>query len=251
MAIAFDTDGGGFTNSSSGSLTYTHTCTGSNLVLYVLAGTASGVTVTGITYNSVAMSLVDSYTGIGQAVDNLYLYILTAPATGSNSVVVSASGSGSLIYSQSGSYTGAAQSGQPPHTAKNTGNSVTTLTTTVNTSTAPSTDNCWIVGGYSLDGNFTVSAGAGTTLRSTNASIKNWLGIMDGNAVVHPAGSSSLIFNSSSSCNMRGIITSLAPFVAPSGPTNVKTWDGVTQSTGIKTYEGVAVASVKSVNGIT
>lgn len=35
------------------------------------------------------------------------------------------------------------------------------------------------------------------------------------------------------------------------GPTNVKTWDGVTQSTGIKTYEGVALANVKSVNGIT
>lgn len=35
------------------------------------------------------------------------------------------------------------------------------------------------------------------------------------------------------------------------GPTNVKTWDGVTQSTGIKTYEDVALASVKSVNGIT
>ncbi len=38
------------------------------------------------------------------------------------------------------------------------------------------------------------------------------------------------------------------PFVA--GPTNVKTFDGVTQSTGVKTYLGVAVASVKSVDGI-
>jgi hypothetical protein len=35
----------------------------------------------------------------------------------------------------------------------------------------------------------------------------------------------------------------------PVGPTTVKTWDGVTQSTGIKTYLGVALASVKSVNG--
>lgn len=35
------------------------------------------------------------------------------------------------------------------------------------------------------------------------------------------------------------------------GPTNVKTWDGVTQSTGIKTYQGVAVANVKTWNGIT
>ncbi len=37
---------------------------------------------------------------------------------------------------------------------------------------------------------------------------------------------------------------------AAAGPANVKTWDGVTQSTGIKTYFGVALASVKSVNGV-
>lgn len=35
------------------------------------------------------------------------------------------------------------------------------------------------------------------------------------------------------------------------GPVNVKTWNGVTQSTGVKTYNGIATASVKSVNGIT
>lgn len=37
---------------------------------------------------------------------------------------------------------------------------------------------------------------------------------------------------------------------APPGPTNVKTWDGITQSTGIKTYIGVALASTKTVDGI-
>lgn len=40
------------------------------------------------------------------------------------------------------------------------------------------------------------------------------------------------------------------PYTNP-GPTNVKTWDGVTQSSGVKTYEGVAIASVKSVIGVT
>lgn len=38
---------------------------------------------------------------------------------------------------------------------------------------------------------------------------------------------------------------------AASGPANVKTWDGVTQSTGIKTYGALALASVKTVNGVT
>ncbi len=35
------------------------------------------------------------------------------------------------------------------------------------------------------------------------------------------------------------------------GPANVKTKDGITQSTGIKTYMGVVIASVKSVEGVT
>lgn len=221
MAQAFDAQGEGFTNSSTGSLTYPHTCTGSNLVLYVIAGTFTGVTVTGITYNGTAMTLVDSYTAIGFAVDNAYLYMLVGPSTGTHDVIVSASASGSLIYSESASYTGAAQSGQPPHTARNSGTG-TSLTTTIDTSTSPSTDNCWVVGGYVMDGNFLVSAGSGTTIRTTGT-VKDWLGIMDSNGVVTPAGSKSLIFNSSSSCPERGMITSLAPFTSSVVTSNLLT----------------------------
>lgn len=35
------------------------------------------------------------------------------------------------------------------------------------------------------------------------------------------------------------------------GPANVKTWDGITQSSGIKTYGALALASVKTFNGVT
>ncbi len=38
---------------------------------------------------------------------------------------------------------------------------------------------------------------------------------------------------------------------APAGPANVKTKDGVTQSTGITTYMALAVGSTKSVEGVT
>ncbi len=38
--------------------------------------------------------------------------------------------------------------------------------------------------------------------------------------------------------------------VAAAGPANVKTWDGVTQSTAIKTYLGNTVANTKTVDGI-
>lgn len=50
--------------------------------------------------------------------------------------------------------------------------------------------------------------------------------------------------------NWSGCAVAILPFTAV-GPAGVKTWDGVTQATGIKTYKGVAVASVKSVEGVT
>lgn len=217
MAVAYDAESAGFTNSSSGSLTYSHTCTGTNRVLFVTAGTGGSTTVSGITYGGTSMTLVDSYTSTGLTVATVYLYVLVNPASGANNVVVTASASGSLIYSAASSYTGAQQIGQPVHTAKNSAASATSLTTTVNTSDSPSTDNCWVVGTYLADGNYTTSAGTSTTFRTSNASIKNWIGMMDTNAAVTPAGSRSLIFDNTQAGNMRGIIASVSP--AP-GPTD-------------------------------
>lgn len=43
----------------------------------------------------------------------------------------------------------------------------------------------------------------------------------------------------------------IGPYAAtPAGPTTVKTWDGVTQSTGIKTYFGTPLANVKTLDGL-
>ncbi len=39
-------------------------------------------------------------------------------------------------------------------------------------------------------------------------------------------------------------------YTTPSGPANVKTWDGITQSTGVKTYGAVALGSTKTWDGI-
>lgn len=64
-------------------------------------------------------------------------------------------------------------------------------------------------------------------------------------ATATTAGSATL----SSSQSWGAIILALSP--KPSGPANVKTWDGIAQSTGIKTYNGVAVGSTKGVISIT
>ena len=61
------------------------------------------------------------------------------------------------------------------------------------------------------------------------------------------ASSDAPIWQTHSAWATRGSITTHA---AAAGPANVKTWDGVTQSTGIKTYFAVTLASVKTVDGI-
>lgn len=105
MAIAFDasTDGGSV---SSTSLTYAHTCTGSNGILFVgVYGDATSIT--GATYAGVAMKLLSKRTSTSGPAG--YVFQLVNPSTGANNVVVSASGT-ITIASMCASYTGANQS---------------------------------------------------------------------------------------------------------------------------------------------
>lgn len=99
MAIAFVNSNA--TNSNSFSYTVG---SGSNrcLVVFILHSD----TVTGVTYNSVAMSSADSVTGGGA---NLYAYYLVNPASGSNTLSISHSGVGVPQVSIS-DWTGVAQS---------------------------------------------------------------------------------------------------------------------------------------------
>src|SRR3990167_3818009 len=151
MALALDTGTNGGNNGGGTSHTYSHTCTGSDLILFVGVGTnSSSDLISGVTYNTVAMILVDKQQGT--STNYSYLYYLITPATGAHDVVVSAS-STCTIYSGAVSYTGAKQSGQPDSTNKGTETGATfTLSTTVVAS------NCWLISTITdFDG-----AGAGT-----------------------------------------------------------------------------------------
>ena len=84
MAIIFDAAAAGVAAAGT-TKTFSHTCTGTELILFVgaLITTTESDVVTGITYNSVAMTRVPTNgfianAGIGQS---LYLYFLIAPAT--------------------------------------------------------------------------------------------------------------------------------------------------------------------------
>lgn len=87
------------------SLTWSHTCTGSDLVLVVTVGVFGGQTVTGVTYNGVALTQVG--TDIQGSYNLSDIWKLTSPATGANNIVVSLSGTADAIRAGGISFAGA------------------------------------------------------------------------------------------------------------------------------------------------
>lgn len=190
MALALDA-----TTSASGGSSWSHTCSGSNRILLV-GCYANTDTVTGVTYNSVAMTLIGKTSFPGAGRQGAYLYYLIAPATGSNTVAVTGgTGIGAV------SYTGALQSGQPDSSAVSNPANATSITL----STTVVKDNSWLVC-VTADGAGSETAGAGTTIRQTDA---NGLVLADSNGEVD-AGSRSLIINWSGSQPNAGVIASIA-----------------------------------------
>lgn len=159
MAIAFDlaTDLG---NGSTGTLTHSHTITGSNTLLIVATSFSSSTdTVTGVTWGGVAMttngSLKSAYEGTAYDCKIWYLF---GAATGTANVIVT-SGAGSNTYAVASSYTGVGSNAID--------NQITGITAAL--TLTPINNNCWaIMAGNNSDGNST--AGTNTTNRISTAS---------------------------------------------------------------------------------
>lgn len=236
MAIAFDATSATFAGSASPFTFTTATTAGSDRVGLVGVMAVGGDTVTSVTWGGVTMTQIDKVNRGDGRYD--YLYLLVAPATGAQTISIART-SGD-IKGRAISYTGCAQTGQP-----DANNKVTfTISTSISLSFTTVADNDWLVAvGSSVTNGFT--AGTNTVGRGVDDDTRFW----DSNSAQTPAGSHSLNWTSiAATGDFIGV--ALKP-VAPTGPANVKTKDGVTQSTGIKTYEGVALASVKSVEGVT
>ena len=224
MAIAYDTfTNGGF--SSSTTHTYSHTCTGSDRILFVQAFIAENIDkITGVTYNGVAMDLVNKGTPLGARYN--YLFVLAAPASGANNVVITCSSS-STPGGNSTSYTGANQTGQPDASQSQlvTGTTITNTVTTV-------ADNCWAVlvaiGAPS-------AASTNTTFRGANGTFGD-AKMFDNNADITPAGDYTMTTTSNNSGDTQYLQASFAPVPPPPQ---------------LKTIGGLAIASVKSYNGLT
>lgn len=197
MAIALDVY-----TAASGTSSWSHTCTGSDIILLVGAYALSD-TVSSVTYNGVSMTLIGKTTFPGSGRQGAYLYYLINPATGSHTVsVTGGTGIGSA------SYTGAKQTGQPDssNTGTQTGTAITMTTTVV-------ASNCWLVG-VEADPNGGETAGAGTTIRGTDG---NGLVFADSNGVVG-TGSQSLVVNHGNGASA-WVVASIAPAASGGGET--------------------------------
>jgi hypothetical protein len=177
MAISRDANSAG--SATSTSLTVSHTVTGSNPVLFVSVF-YDNATVVSMTYNGVAMTLVKVH-AFGS--NNLALYVLANPATGTHNIVFTVNTSVSLALIGA-SYTGGAQTNQPGANA-DSGESTSTPKTTSLTTLATES---WMV---MVARNNT----AGTTSASTGADLVRNAGGMqfyDTNGTV-PVGSNDML----------------------------------------------------------
>ena len=212
MAIAFDAAA---TSSALGAttLTYSHTCTGSNRILWVSVGVNSADStdhITGVTYSAVAMTrAVASFNDNGANQDQVYLYYLVAPATGANNVVVS-SNAAKDIYSVASSYTGAKQTGQPDATQHGStglgvgGPNITLTFTVVATG-------CWIISAAVDEQSGSPSAGTG--LNATRSSQTFESVTADTNGTVS-TGSNSVTWNRATPYYVSAVAASFAPSAA-------------------------------------
>lgn len=202
-AIAFDaTSEAHDTSGTVSSLTFSHTTSGTNRILFV--GFFAGVTdiITGVTYAGTAMTLVNKIQAPGGRW--AYLYRLVAPASGANNIVISASGN-TAFGAAGASYTGAAQTGQPDASSTNTTSASTSFTESVTTVA----NNAWTVLSLRDENGSALTAGGGTTIRQ-NAAVG--YSFSDSNGPKTPAGSTSLSVSMTPSTNWGGVMASIVPF---------------------------------------
>ncbi len=182
MAIAFDaaTNGG----TTGGNNSFSHTCSGSDRILYVVAFgdtvqlDATGNKMSGTIYGSDLMTelaRLPENNGASPTTDRwCYLFQLVNPASGSNTVLVVCSSG--AVGAVAASYTGAAQTSQPDAQGSNYGSS-----TTATDSTTVVAASSWIVSAVKENQGWTVTPTNGT---ERVASAANGLHLIDSNGTV-------------------------------------------------------------------
>lgn len=200
--IAFDAFSSGSVLPGS-SITFSHTCTGSNRILIVGISSNNADVITGVTYAGISLTL-----GKKNSVTSptMYMWYLLTPATGANNVVVSASSGGEYLRAVSASYTGVKQSGQPDATAEQN-ITATAITTTLTQFVA----SAWQVGIAANGGTGVMTASTGTTSRGSLGGI-TFIGDSNGNRT---AGTQTLVWANDTSTQLNALQLSIADVDQP------------------------------------
>lgn len=185
-AIAFDSASKA-TATTASTVSWTHTTSGTNRILFVLTSSESATAPTSVTYNGVSMTKIFDINGV----TNQELWYLINPTSGANTVTITYSSSGTRKIGSASSYTGVKQTGQPEVQTTPTRNpSTASLSQTITTSS----NNSWVVmGGFSSASN--LAPGTATTQRGTTADTGGgfyYTGLFDNNGPKTPAGNVTL-----------------------------------------------------------
>lgn len=201
--IQFDAASEGHTTANSTTLTVSHTCTGSDRILFVNVMCSSARTISSVTYNGVTMTNINR-SGGGQP---CALYYLIAPATGANNIVVTIDSS-SYIYICAGSYTGVKQ------TSPIDGNSTNSSTSsTVTTSITTTNDKCWSILGAR---NGTAGQVSGTTNCTTRVVGTGYVQLFDSGGEIS-TGAFSMSLNNPNTNTIETVMATFIPVAAAGG----------------------------------
>jgi len=234
MAIAVDATSTGGQTTTATTLTWSHTCTGDDLILWVGVSEEGADDVSTVTYNGVGLTeLTQSGTVVGAGFSQMWY--LVGPDTGANNIVITRAGTTGRLTGDAVSYTGASQTGVPDSQAATTASSASTF----NISTTVVASNCWIVG-YSDNSTGGQSAGTGTVIRRQGSDSST---LIDSDGVV-ATGSVALQLTSAGS-NWTGAVASFKPVV--SGPENLKSLN-TNAKANIKSHNTNVIANIKSIN---
>jgi hypothetical protein len=239
MAIAYDAASTG-TATTTSPLTWSHTCTGSDRILFVGVNVYvfSSPECTGVTYNGVAMTLVGSRRETTFGINEVSLWYLINPASGSNTVSVSfTGGTGVTCIAGAVSYTGVDQTSQPDAVSGGTG-SMSTPTRTVTTVA----DKCWVIG---VLGTWANDPTPDLTERCTGAISSGTFSLQDTNGPKTPAGGQAVSWTGSSTWAIQA--ASFDPYVI----TKTLTADAIVRATGTKTLTSNAIVKVTTTKTLT
>lgn len=233
--------------SSPQTLSYTFSPVGSNPILFVTwrdCANDATITTATATWNGTSMTAIASNNGRTAG-----FYLINPVDTGTHNVVVSWDVTTARAITSAVTITNAAQSS--PIDA----NAIAAVSSTaISVSASTSTANTLLIDYFGADGDadtvLTVNASQAVLFQNSLDSNGVYGGSSYKNAIT--TGSKTMSWSKTGGTNLASGYSGFAAIkvATAAGPTGVKAWDAVTQSTGIKTYEGVALASTKSVTGI-